>query len=75
MIEQREQKNDRLDPERLSINHINESFDEDLAENFVFAEESEAEFSTLGLGVSKEQIDKLVFNRVGILPYFPPNKY
>jgi len=75
MIEQREQKNDRLDPEKLTINYIKEGFDEDLAENFSFAEESKDDFSGLGLGISKEHIDKLVYNRVGILPYFPPNKY
>lgn len=75
MIEHYAQNNDRLDPENLAISSIKESLDEYLAGSILFAEESEEQFSTLGLGVNKEQIDKLVYNRVGILPYFPPNKY
>lgn len=74
VIEQREQKNDMLGPERLVVNNISESLDEEIAESFLFDEEIGAEFSTLGLGVSKEDIDKLVYNRVGILPYFPPDR-
>jgi hypothetical protein len=75
LIEQREQKNDNLSLSRLVINHIKENFDEDIAENFRFEEDAAAGFSALGLSISKEQIDKLVYNRAGILPYFPPSSY
>ena len=75
MIEQPEIYNDRLNPENIAVNNITENLDEELAESIQFEDESETQYSALGLGVSKEHIDKLVYNRIGILPYFPPNKY
>jgi hypothetical protein len=39
--------------------------------DFQFDNENSA-YSNLGIDVDKEIIDKLVYNKIGILPYFPP---
>jgi hypothetical protein len=73
MTEQIVQFSDKLDPKQYIVSNVQNNLDEDLAGNFQFDTE-ETDYSTLGLEVNKELVDKLVYNKIGILPYFPPNK-
>jgi hypothetical protein len=73
VIEQIEPMSDKLEAGKFRIRSMTENLDEDIAQNISF-EEGDDNYSSLGLGVTQEQIDKLVYNRIGILPYFPPDK-
>lgn len=73
VIEQIEPMNDKLESGKFRTHIISVNLDEDIAQNISF-EEGNDNNSTLGLDVTQEQIDKLVYNRIGILPYFPPDK-
>ncbi len=73
MTEQIQQYSDKLDPKGYITSNVKENLDEEIAGNFQFDEEV-TDYSSLGLEVDKELVDKLVYNRIGILPYFPPNK-
>jgi hypothetical protein len=73
VLEQIELTSDKLEAEKFRTGSMKESLDEDIAEKISFEEENDG-YSSLGLDVTKEQIDKLAYNRIGILPYFPPDK-
>jgi hypothetical protein len=51
---------------------VTDKMNEDLAENFEIQNEPEEESSAIDS--NPELVKKLVYNPVGILPYFPPNK-
>lgn len=44
------------------------------AENFEFSGGDSTSAGTVELGVSPEMVKKYVYNPVGVLPYFPPNR-
>lgn len=73
MVEQMLQFADKLDLNKYTASDVKEKLDEEIAENFNFDSEDTI-YSSLGLEVDKELVDKLVYNRIGILPYFPPEK-
>lgn len=73
VLERIELMSDKLEAEKFLTGSIKENLDEDIAEKISFEEENDG-YSSLGLDVTKEQIDKLVYNRIGILPYFPPDQ-
>ncbi len=73
VIEQIGLMSDKLEAGKFRTHSITENLDEEIAEKISF-EEGDENHSSLGLDVTQEQIDKLVYNRVGILPYFPPDE-
>lgn len=73
MVEQTIQSPDKLDLNKYTASDVKENLDEEIAGNFQFDYE-DTSYSSLGLDVDKELVDKLVYNRIGILPYFPPDK-
>jgi hypothetical protein len=68
-----EQITDRLNPWKYMNTDIAEKTNEELSSTIQF-DEGAPDFSSLGLDVDKEMVDKLAYNRIGILPYFPPVK-
>lgn len=72
-LRQSETAGDRLSPWKFVNNNIAEKINDELAGIFQFGADSSS-YSSLGLNVDEELINKFVYNRVGILPYFPPSK-
>jgi hypothetical protein len=64
---------DLLNSQKFMNTNIAEKMDEALS-GFIEFDEGDTGYSSLGLNVDKEMIDKLAYNRIGILPYFPPDK-
>ena len=56
---------------KLSV--MKESLDSDIAVNFEFSDDDAVQNND-GIDVSKELVNKLAYNAIGILPYFPPDK-
>lgn len=74
-------KNDLLDSRFAELKRaagVREVMNENLASEFNIppadTAETKNEGSLTDLGVNDEMIKKLVYNPIGILPYFPPNK-
>lgn len=64
---------DLLNPWKFTNNNIAEKTDDELAGILQFGSDSSG-YSSLGLNVDEEMINKFAYNRIGILPYFPPSK-
>lgn len=73
VVEHIELMSDRLEAGKFRSHSITNSLDQEIADKISF-EEGNDTYSSLGLDVTKEQVDKLAYNRIGILPYFPPDK-
>jgi hypothetical protein len=71
-VKQKEQISDRLNPWRFLSYGFTENINEGSYAYIQFGE-ADTLYSSLGLDVNKEMIDKLVYNKIGILPYFPPS--
>ena len=74
-------KNDFLDSRFDKLKRaggIRETISENLAAEFNIPAADSAETKTednlTDLGVNPEMVKRLVYNPIGILPYFPPNK-
>jgi hypothetical protein len=65
-------KNDRMKNSLFVKKTELKDLEQDLAEHIVTAKESSGNSSVVN--VSKELIDKLAYNKIGVLPYFPPNR-
>lgn len=65
-------KSDRIKSAYFVSKKELKDLDEDLAEHIDSVKESSGNSSVVT--VSKELVDKLAFNKIGILPYFPPNR-
>jgi hypothetical protein len=66
---------DKLNIDLKKAGEIKDSFDPEIAEVFQFSEQDIRllpDYSDLNVGT--ELIDKYVYNRAGILPYFPPDR-
>ena len=72
-VERNETACDLLNPWKFISNNVAEKMDDELSGSIQFGADS-TNYSSLGLNVDKEMIDRLVYNRVGILPYFPPSR-
>lgn len=72
VVNYRSQRSDKLGSSRNFTGTVSDSLDEELAGNFDF--EENAAVTGTGLNVDAEMINRLVFNKAGILPYFPPNR-
>jgi hypothetical protein len=70
-VEHKIQFADHLNSRMFVNSNIAEKMDEELSSSIQFDKE-DTDYTSLGLDVDKEMIDKLVYNRIGILPYFPP---
>jgi L,D-transpeptidase-like protein len=64
---------DKIGSSYASIEDIKETLDWEVADNFQFSDDDAVALNA-GIDVSKELVNKLAYNPIGILPYFPPDK-